>query len=122
MRPNLTAAVRTGRRILDACDRPSVYATGTLILAGIGVALGFAGAGNVSGVLIFGAALFAVKGFLRYGWPHLQRYHERRTPDQRDPTSMRFQGFSADVRVFLTLLVAIMLVLFTGMLLEAYLA
>lgn len=121
MRPNLTAVARTGRRVVDACDRAAVFVTAAFVLAGVGVASGIGGWENTGGVLLFCAALVGVKGFLRYGWPHLQRYHERRTPEQRDPTSMRFQGFSADVRVFLTLLAAISLVVFGLMLLEVYL-
>lgn len=83
--------------------------------------LGIGETGTLFGVFLFGAMLFAVQGFLRYGWPYVQRYHERREPAQRNPTSMRFQGFSADTRVFLTLLVATMLVVFGMMLLELYL-
>jgi len=118
MSGGLTAAFRAGRRMVDACDRPSVYAVGTLAIAGAGVLFGRAGSGVLFAGFLFVAHLFAVQGFLRYGWPHLQRFHERRDPDERDPTSMRFEGFSADVRVFLTLLVAVALAMFGLILLE----
>lgn len=122
MREHLSAAFRTGERVVDACDRPSVYATGTLLTAGIGVVLGMAGKGEPFGVFIYGAMMLAVYGFLRYGWPPIQRFHERREPDERDPTSIRFEGFSADVGVFLTLVAAVTVFVFGLILVELYLA
>ena len=122
MRERLAAASRTGRRVVDACDRPSMYGAGTLLAVVVGAFLGMAGNGRAFGSLVFVAMLFAIQGFLRYGWPHVQRFHERREPDERDPTSMRFQGFSTDVRVFLTLFVAVALVVAGLVLLELYLA
>ena len=122
MREHLATVVRTGRRVVDACDRPSMYAAGTLLAVVAGAFLGMAGNGRAFGSIVFVAALFATQGFLRYGWPRVQRFHERREPDERDPTSMRFQGFSADVRVFLTLFVAVALVVAGLVLLELSLA
>jgi len=122
MREHLTAAVRTGRRVVDACDRPSVYAAGTLFMAAVVVFLGMAGRGAAFGGVVFATTLFAVQGFLRYGWPHIQRFHERRGSDESDPTSMRFEGFSTDVRVFLTLFAAVAVAMLGLVLLELYLA
>lgn len=120
MSERLSAALRTGRRIVDACDRPSVYAAGTLVIAGIGVLFGMAGEGRLFGVFVFGGVMFAVEGVLRYVWPRVQRFHERREPDERDPESMRFEGFSADVRVFLTFLAVVTLAMFGLILIELY--
>lgn len=118
MSERLSAALRTSRRIIDTYDRPSVFAAGTLLITGIGVVFGMVGNGRLFGVFVFGGVMFAVEGVLRYVWPRVQRFHERREPDERDPTSMRFEGFSADVRVFLTFLAAVMLTVFGLILLE----
>jgi len=120
MSERTSAALRAGRRVVDACDRPSVFAAATLLTTGIAVLFGMAGKGKPFGVFVFGAALLGVFGFLRYVWTPVQRFHERREPDERDPTSMRFEGFSADTRVFLTFLAAITLVTLGLILLDLY--
>ena len=114
---SVPAAYTDGRSQASTTRRP---VRTTVVMAG--AFLGMAGNGRAFGSIVFVAALFATQGFLRYGWPRVQRFHERREPDERDPTSMRFQGFSADVRVFLTLFVAVALVVAGLVLLELSLA
>lgn len=71
---------------------------------GLGILLGVMGySGGLAGALVFASVLFGLHGFLRFGWPYLEAFYDRRQPDERDPNSLRFQGLSTDAMVFLTL-------------------
>jgi len=89
-------------------NRPVTYAVLAVTLTGgglVGVAAGgtFQSAGLV---LLFGAVLVLTQTFLRFGWPYIERFYEGRQPDERDDDSLRYQGFSRDTMIFLTLAVA----------------
>lgn len=84
------------------------------------VFLGMAGSGGALDVFVFVAMLVAVLGFPRHRWPHVQRFHARREPDERDPTSVRFEGSSADAAPFRTILAAVTLAVFRLVLRRLY--
>lgn len=100
--------------VADIVYSPKIYFF--IVSAPLGMGLFFTAIGRFSDVaaaLIFGSGLFSIKAFLRFGWPYFERFYERRTPDQQDPDSLRFQGFSTDTSLFLTLFA----LMFVGMLL-----
>lgn len=100
--------------VADLVYAPRTYVV--LLVASLGIGLLLTAMGrftHVAAAFIFGSALFSIKAFLRFGWPYLERFYERRQRDEQDPNSLRFQGFSTDVSIFLTLLV----LTFVGMML-----
>lgn len=102
-------------RIIQAGNSPLTYVVATAGLLGLGALLEFVGV-QVLSVAAFGVALLVMHAFLRFGWPHIEAFYERESPAETDPNSMRFEGFSTDTKVFLTLFVAI-LVLVLGLIL-----
>lgn len=100
--------------VADLVYAPRTYVV--LLVASLGIGLLLTAMGrftHVAAAFIFGSALFSIKAFLRFGWPYLERFYERRQREEQDPNSLRFQGFSTDVSIFLTLLV----LTFVGMML-----
>lgn len=98
-------------RLLQVANRPETYAVilGTMLLAGVLESVIGWFDGQFWGVLFFAALLFSTNAFLRFVWPYFESFYDRRQPDERDPNSMRFQGFSTDSMILVTL-VALMLV------------
>lgn len=95
--------------LIKVGNRPATYAVLAVTLLGAGL-VGLAVGGSlqsVGTVSLFGATLVLTKAFLRFGWPYIERFYEFRQPDERDPNSMRHQGFSRDTMIFLTLAVAV---------------
>lgn len=93
--------------IIKVANKPSSYALLFVLLTALGVLTMTTDAGDAIGpILVFGAILVLMQAFLRYGWQYIDAFHERRQSDERDPESLRFQGFSTDVMTFLTLLAA----------------
>lgn len=74
---------------------------------------------GVAGAMFFAGVLFGIKAFLRFGWPYVERFYERRQPDERDPNSLRFQGFSTDLLIFLTLFAVTIIGMLVLVLVEA---
>jgi hypothetical protein len=75
----------------------------------MGGLLVLAGFPSVAGTLLFGVLLFAIQAFLRFGWPYAEAFLETAEPSHNDPDSLRFDGFSTDAKVFLTLFAALFL-------------
>jgi len=101
-------------RLLQVANRPSTYAVmlGTMLATGIlELIFGWFGSG-VLGVVFFAGLLLSTKAFLRFGWPVIESFHDRRQPNERNPDSLRFQGFSTDMLILMTLVV----LMFVGML------
>jgi len=98
----------TIERIIQVAHRPRTYAVAFVVLSGLGGAGLVVGgvSGSAGMVLLFADALLLMQAFLRFGWPHVEAFYERRQPEERDPESLRFQGFSTDTLVFLTLAAA----------------
>lgn len=96
--------VNTLEWIVQVANRRETYAALIVVLfalAGLGLVLESSG---LALAVLFGTSLFLVQGFLRFVWPHVESFYDRRRPAERDPESLRFQGFSTDVMVDLTLL------------------
>jgi len=105
-------------RVIQVGNDPLTYAGGIAGLLGLGTLLSLLGI-PVLPVAGFGVALLVMQAFLRFGWPHVEAFHERESPVETDPDSMRFEGFSTDVRVFLTLFAAVLVALFGLILIES---
>lgn len=91
--------------VIQVSNRWQTYAAGIaslLVLAALGMYL----ESSVAMLALFGGALLSLQAFLRFGWRYVERFYERRQPEERNPHSLRFQGFSTDVNIFLTFLVA----------------
>lgn len=102
-------------RIIQLGNDPLTYVAGIAGLLGLGALLEFVGV-QVLPVAAFGVLLLVMHAFLRFGWPHVEAFHEQESPAETDPDSMRFEGFSTDTKVFLTLFAAV-LVLVLGLIL-----
>lgn len=90
--------------VIATANKPISYALLITVLFGLGVlGLSLGRFVAVAGPAVFGGALLSVQAFLRFGWPYFEEFYQRRQPDERDPESLRFQGFSTDVMIFLTL-------------------
>jgi len=105
-------------RIIQAGNSPLTYVAGIAGLLVLGLLLELVGL-RVLPVAAFGVLLLVVQAFLRFGWPHVEAFHERESPAETDPDSMRFEGFSTDTKVFLTLFVAILVLVLGLILLES---
>jgi len=109
--------------LIKVGSRPATYAGLAVILLGTGL-IGFVVGGalrSAGTVSLFGAMLVLMKAFLRFGWPYIERFYESRQPDERNPNSMRYQGFSRDTMIFLTLAIAGFVGIFGLIALEAML-
>lgn len=98
----------TLERMIQVASRPSTYGVLFTVLAGLMLA-GFVVGGVFESavmVLVYAGGLLLLQAFLRFGWPHVETFYGRREPEERDPDSLRFQGFSTDTLVFLTLVAA----------------
>lgn len=102
-------------RIIQLGNDPLTYAVAIAGLVGLGTLLSLVGIQALP-VAGFGAALLVMHAFLRFGWPYVEAFHDRESEAETDPDSMRFEGFSTDTKVFLTLFAAV-LVLVLGLIL-----
>lgn len=105
-------------RITEVRNNPLTYVVGIVGLLGLGALLEFVGM-QVLAVTGLGVLLLVVHAFLRFGWPHIEAFHERESPAETDPDSMRFEGFSTDTKVFLTLFAATLVLVLGLVLLES---
>lgn len=105
-------------RIIQLGNDPLTYVAAIAGLLGLGALLEFVGI-QVLPVIGFGVLLLVMHAFLRFGWPHVEAFHERESPAEADPDSMRFEGFSTDTKVFLTLFVAVLVLVLGLILLES---
>lgn len=96
----------TLERIIQVANHPTTYVVIFTLLAGLVLAAFVAGGALESAVLalLYLGALLLLQSFLQFGWPYIERFHEGRQSEERDPESLRFQGFSKDMLVFLTLI------------------
>lgn len=94
--------------LITVANRPLTYGILDTVFVGLGLlSLALGGVFQFVGwILLFGAALFLIQTFLRFGWPRIEVFYERRKSGGHDPDSMRFQGFSQDTMIFLTLIAA----------------
>lgn len=91
--------------VIQVSNRWQTYAAGIaslLVLAALGIHF----ESSVVMLALFGGALLSLEAFLRFGWQYVERFYERRQPEERNPNSLKFQGFSTDVTIFLTFLLA----------------
>lgn len=93
-----------------AANRPRSYAVMLAAALGGWILLTLAGYPGFAAAFLFGAVLFVMQWFLRFCWPYLESFYEEE-PSQSDPESLRFEGFSTDFKVFLTLFAVTFLVL-----------
>lgn len=114
-------ATNSFERLIRIVNRPGTYAVmlGTTLGAGaLELVFGWFG-GEVWALLFFAGLLLTTKAFLRFGWPYFESFYDRRQPDERDPDSLRFQGFSTDSLILMTLVALMLLGMLTLVLVES---
>lgn len=97
--------------IIWTANRWETYALAIALFFGLAVLAAIAGLPReLVGVGLFGGFLFALESFLKYCWPYIEGFYEQRQPDpeERDPDSIRFQGFSVDSMILMTLIVGLL--------------
>jgi len=92
-------------------NSPGTYAVLITLTLGVGTALVFVGMGGLAGGVLFTTVLLVMKAFLRFGWPRIEAFHATDEPTGTDPQSLRFDGFSTDVKMFLTIAVGFFVVM-----------
>lgn len=92
--------------LIQVANRPETYAATIVSMLVLGLLGVIFDVPTVTLSVFFGILLFSTKAFLEFGWPYVERFYDRREPDERDPESLRFQGFSTDMKIILTLLAA----------------
>ena len=97
--------------IIWTANRWETYALAIALFFGLAVLAAIAGLPrDLVGVGLFGGFLFSLEAFLKYCWPSIEAFYERRqpAPEDRDPDSIRFQGFSVDSMILMTLIVGLL--------------
>jgi len=95
----------TLERVVQVANKRETYAVGIVGMFALSVLALVLDRNGVGVLLLFGCLLFALKAFLRFGWSYVDAFSTRHQPDERDPDSIRFQGFTRDVSTFLILFV-----------------
>ena len=97
--------------IILTANRWETHALAIALFCGLAVLAAIAGLPReLVGVGLFGGFLFSLEAFLKYCWPSIEAFYERRqpAPEDRDPDSIRFQGLSVDSMILLTLIVGLL--------------
>lgn len=83
-----------------------------MFVASVGswILLTLAGFPGIGAAFLFGALLLVMQWFLRFCWPYIESFYDDE-PSPSDPESLRFEGLSSDLKVFLTLFAVTFLVL-----------
>jgi len=95
---------------VKAGNSPRSYAAMFVAAVGGWTLLTLAGYPGIGAAFLFGALLFVMQWFLPFRWPYIESFYDDE-PSQSDPESLRFEGLSSDLKVFLTLFAVTFLVL-----------
>lgn len=92
--------------VIQTANRWETYTLSILLsftLAAVTVAAGLPRA--LFGLGLFCGMMFTLEACLKYGWPYVEAFYEDRQSDReaRNPDSVKFEGFSVDTLILLTL-------------------
>lgn len=95
-------------RLIQLANRPEAYPVMIGVTAAVTGLLAIAGFPAALAVGAYGILLFAMMAFLSIGWPIIEARFNGSGSTATDRDSLRFEGFSTDTKVFITLLVLLL--------------